>query len=690
MSSGVVVADDDQGPAAPDDGDVIDLRRPALPRPGGRIPFFSGLEGLRGLAVIAVLLFHGGFPWAVGGYLGVSTFFTLSGFLITLLLLTEVRATRTVDVKGFYRRRIRRLLPASLAAIALAVVFAALVGSATQQRNIGGDATAALLDVANWRFIFQQVSYADLFAAPSPLLHFWSLAIEEQFYLLFPLVGYVLLKVLRVGRRRFGQVLMGLMALSLAITLFAGYSQDRIYFGTETRSFELLAGALLAVIVLNRQFVPRLRQPAVGASVAVAGSVALAACVGLWVAVPQTAGWLYHGGLAGYSGLSCLVILAAISPTGPVIRLLSLRLLRWFGELSYGIYVFHWPIFLWLDEARTGLSIWPLFALRLAVTLGLALVSAHLLELRVRRQQLTVGGRSPIVLVPAVVVLLLLGAWTTTRSVPAPTIDFAAVQSCARRRRWRRPVHRRHHAARGAPSGPHRRVRRLHRGNGRGRAGPGQPRAVPGAGGARKRHARLPPGPGRLDPLQGRPHRHHPDQRRLQRLGHQRRGPARRPPPRHRDGPLRPVGRPRPEAAERPHLARVRRSRLRRVHPRRDAGPGRPPVESGALVVWLTTPPVRSDPARVDRMNELIEQLPHDRPGKVAVLDLAGWVASVGDGPEIRSDRIHIQPDAAADMSRTWLIPKLRWLWAQTVRQDPSLAALPPSTDPNDVLAGTS
>ena len=310
--------------------------------PTAHLPHFPALDGLRGLAVAVVLLFHGGFSWMTGGYLGVSTFFTLSGFLITALLLVERRSTGSVDLRGFWTRRFRRLMPAALAALGLATLFGLTVADAVQRRNLAGDVTASLVDLANWRFIFSGQVYADLFGAPSPVLHFWSLAIEEQFYLLYPLLAWFAFRVLRVSRRAFAGILATLIAASIAVTLFAGFSSDRIYLGTDTRSAEVLIGALLATLLYQRRVTTSLATgPRAPRVVAGLGTAALAICAVLWVTVPQETEWLYRGGLPAYAVLSALVVLAAITPVGPVRWLLSLGGLRSLGRISYGVYLYH-------------------------------------------------------------------------------------------------------------------------------------------------------------------------------------------------------------------------------------------------------------------------------------------------------------------------------------------------------------
>jgi peptidoglycan/LPS O-acetylase OafA/YrhL len=181
-----------------------------------RLSHLPGLDGLRGVAVVVVLAFHAGFERMVGGYLGVSTFFTLSGFLITSLLINESRRTGSVALRTFWGRRFRRLLPASLATLAgVVLLFGPFVATADQRVTMKGDVLSALFDVANWHDILTGNSYAQLFSSPSPVLHFWSLSIEEQFYLFFPVVLVGLWAATR-GRR-------GLLAAALGVLALASF-----------------------------------------------------------------------------------------------------------------------------------------------------------------------------------------------------------------------------------------------------------------------------------------------------------------------------------------------------------------------------------------------------------------------------------------------------------------------------------
>jgi peptidoglycan/LPS O-acetylase OafA/YrhL len=396
-----------------------------------RLPFFPGLEGLRGVAVVAVVVFHGGFAMAKGGFLGVSTFFTLSGFLITSLLLAEHTRTGSVDLRSFWGHRFRRLLPAALATVALVVVFGAVAADPLQRQRLAGDLVGSIGYVANWRFVLSGQSYADLFGAPSPLLHFWSLAIEEQFYLLYPLLAYGVLKVLRWSRRAFAAVLAVMLAASLGLSLFAGFSIDRIYYGTDTRAAELLVGALVAVALTG----PRLRAFAAGtvrhaAALGIAATVALGIMVLTWMTTEHSSAWLYHGGFVLYAGLSALVLAGALLPSGPLAVVLGTRPLRFMGKISYGVYLYHWPIFAWLNEQNTGFQGVALFGYQLVVTMGIATLSYRYLEMPIREGRPLLPGRTIPLGRAALGAAGLIAALGLLVSATAPPLvnDFAAAQ----------------------------------------------------------------------------------------------------------------------------------------------------------------------------------------------------------------------------------------------------------------------
>jgi peptidoglycan/LPS O-acetylase OafA/YrhL len=379
---------------------------------------------VRGIAVAVVLLFHGGFAWAKGGYLGVSTFFTLSGFLITGILVSEWSASGGIVLSRFWARRFRRLLPALLVAVGVVCVYAKVLAPADQLANIRADGLAALGYVANWRFIVSGQSYAALFAAPSPLLHVWSLAIEEQFYVVYPLLVFGVL-VLGRGRRSVLAGVLATLAVASVVTSFVlGSDHTRTYYGTDTRAVELLLGALLAIWVAGRPELDRRRRH----PIATLGVVALAVMAVCWVTTGQSSGWLYRGGFAGYGVLSTALVAAAVVP-GPARRLMSLPPLRGLGLISYGVYLYHWPIFLWLSPTRTHLSQWPLFALRVGLTLVAAVVSYYVVEQPIRAGRLP-GVRAllaaPVAAAVAVVALL------AATVVPTGVTKLAAEASTGR------------------------------------------------------------------------------------------------------------------------------------------------------------------------------------------------------------------------------------------------------------------
>lgn len=381
----------------------------------GRLTPLPGLDGLRGLAVVAVVCFHGNWAWMSGGWLGVSLFFTLSGFLITSLLLTERAATHSISLKAFWTRRFRRLLPAAWLTLAVVLAVVWWSGDAAQASTTRLDVVAALAQVANWRFLISGASYAALFRSPSPVLHFWSLAIEEQFYLLFPLlVAWVVVATRGILRLLTIVLCLGLAASWSAPMLF-GLAHDRTYYGTDTRAGELLIGALLAVVIAHRPVRVKLVRSWSWRSSAVAiGTVALVAMAALWILVDETSSFVTRGGLALHGVLAALVIVAAIVPSGPVRQLCSTPILRYFGRRSYGIYLFHWPLLVFLTAQRTGLSHLPRFLLAVALSVGLAELSARFVEqpFRQRRPTSSVSSLTAARLAPLVVVVLLIGSLT--------------------------------------------------------------------------------------------------------------------------------------------------------------------------------------------------------------------------------------------------------------------------------------
>jgi len=345
-----------------------------------RLGYEPGLDGVRALSVLAVIAYHAGYGWGRGGFLGVDAFFVLSGFLITTLLLLEFRARGTIALGQFWARRARRLLPALLIVLVFVALFTATVMPAVERAKVRGDGLSALFYVANWRFIFSGQSYFDLFSGPSPLRHLWSLAIEEQFYLVWPLA---VLACLRLGRslRLLAGVTIGGAAVSAVAMAVLHRTEDpsRAYYGTDCRGHTLLVGALLAIILVVRPPGHELVSHTLGAL----GFVSLAGVVWAWHDVAATSRSYYEGGSLLYAVAVAIVVAGAMQP-GPLKAVLSFPVLVWLGRLSYGLYLWHWPVDVWLSAGRTGLAGTPLNALRLGMTLAAATVSYYLVEQPIR------------------------------------------------------------------------------------------------------------------------------------------------------------------------------------------------------------------------------------------------------------------------------------------------------------------
>ncbi|MEA2829080.1 MAG: hypothetical protein QOG43_3519 [Actinomycetota bacterium] len=365
------------------------MTAPAIDVPRGgdepRLRYLPAIDGLRALAVSAVLAYHAGIGWARGGFLGVDVFFVISGYLITGLLLADYRRTGQLRLVHFWRRRARRLLPALflvLAAVAVAVPLLA----PDQGFRLRADVLAALGYVSNWRLIFEHQSYFQSLGRPPLLQHLWSLAVEEQFYLLWPLVLALLLRW-REPRRLVAPIL----GLAAASTLLMAALHDptgdpsRVYYGTDTRVAAILVGAALACVPL--------RWKRSTDKMSVGGRVALevtggAVLVGLWLClsrVDQFGPRLYRGGFLGTAVLAAGAIVVAAHPRSWVAGALGCRPLVWLGRRSYAIYLWFWPVFmLTRPHSDVPLQGTQLLALRIAITLALATASYRWVEKPVR------------------------------------------------------------------------------------------------------------------------------------------------------------------------------------------------------------------------------------------------------------------------------------------------------------------
>ena len=392
-------------------------RDPDAPSRGEGLGYLPCLDGIRALAVLGVVLYHAGVGWLPAGFLGVDTFFVLSGFLITTLLLQEVRHTATIRLLSFWARRARRLLPALLAMVAFCAVFVWLIAAKGTYPTFRADAIGTIFYVANWHFIAEHANYFAATSPPSPLTHTWSLAIEEQFYVLWPLV---LLGLARLGRGvRTVAVLSIAGAIAstiwMAVRFEQGASLTRLYYGTDTHAQCILVGAALAAVLAHRSATRRAEGlvPTGRAALGLGGDPGWVATTRrgrasltwlglggvllggvLWTQVSFYKAFLYDGGfLLMALGAAALIASAVMHQRGIVARALSLAPLVFLGRISYGLYLWHFPLFLWLTPERTGLYGTWLLLLRLAAAFAVSVASFYLLERPIRHGSLLRGWR---------------------------------------------------------------------------------------------------------------------------------------------------------------------------------------------------------------------------------------------------------------------------------------------------------
>lgn len=433
--------------------------RDPAPRTPGRPGRLGGLDGLRALAVAAVVVFHADPDWLPGGFLGVDVFFVISGFLITRLLLTELAATGTLDLIRFYRRRARRLLPALAAVVVTCVVLSAVVW-----RDAFGaarvDAVAAAAYVTNWWYLLRHQSYFQQTGRPPALTHLWSLGVEEQFYLLWPMaLVLIAVAVRRRGRRGSGQ--RGIFgsgltagpttgftgpavarAVLVVATLGAGLStaamawlavrgdvpfredSTRVYFGTDTHSMGLMTGAALAAATLLTR--PRWRVPV--ALTDLLGVLGLVATGWFLIGTDEFSASLYRGGFLELSLAATVLVGAATRPGSRLGTALDNPPLRWLGRRSYEVYLWHWPVFV---VTRPGIDLsWspgPTLVLRLAIVAALAELTYRYVELPVRDGRLvaaltgarTAGRRRAAVVVAGATAVVVIASLPTASASSA-------------------------------------------------------------------------------------------------------------------------------------------------------------------------------------------------------------------------------------------------------------------------------
>jgi peptidoglycan/LPS O-acetylase OafA/YrhL len=387
--------------------------------PAARRAHLAALDGLRGVAILGVLAFHTGH--LAGGFLGVDLFFALSGYLITALLLRELAATGSVSLFAFWGRRVRRLLPALAIVLAAVTVVACALGPADVARTALADGPWVQLDLVNWHLLAESASYWDRLGPGRPFQHLWSIAVEEQFYVAWPVV--VLMVAWRGGHAEHRVAVLaaaGAMAsLVLMAALVDAADPTRVYTGTDTRAFSLLLGAVVATApvrdVLQRTVAQR-------AGVAL-GVLALGIGAAWFLVEGTQSAWLYDGGLFAHSlAAALLVALCVAAPTAPLPRALAWAPVRWLGLISYSLYLWHWPVIVLLSGPRLGLAGWPLTGAACAASIALAALSTRLVEDPIRFRAGWARGRAGL-LAFAAVMAGLAALWLLSPGPAVPSVD---------------------------------------------------------------------------------------------------------------------------------------------------------------------------------------------------------------------------------------------------------------------------
>lgn len=399
-------------------------------------PYMPGIDAMRAIAVLAVFGYHAGLGWLPGGFLGVDVFFVISGYLITSLLLREFRGTGRIQLARFWIRRARRLLPAVGVLIAVAMIVSA-IADPNKIDQTRGDALASLFYFANWHFIFAHTSYFEQFGRPSLFTHLWSLSVEEQFYLFWPLVFALGMKFFGRGRLLLGVLAGAVASVVLAWILFdPGHDASRVYYGTDTHAAGLLAGVALALVWSPTELrTHKSFGPLVGPILDAVGVVALGYLVLSFLHVHDYDLALWHGGYAWVAIATALLLAALAHPAARLGNILGQPALLWLGLRSYSFYLWHWPL---LVMTRPGVDIGLprgiLIPLQLIACLILADLSYRFIELpfngkaklpRVSEKWLRVAR--PALILGVLAVILVVG-WSGIVKTGSPSPAEAAAQ----------------------------------------------------------------------------------------------------------------------------------------------------------------------------------------------------------------------------------------------------------------------
>lgn len=427
---------------------------PVKPLKPGRIRRVPGLDGLRGIAVLAVVIYHFFGDALPGGFLGVDIFFVLSGFLITALLVRELGATGRISLKEFWRRRARRIIPASVTVLVVATAVAGFIGGDVQV-GLVPQFLGSLFFANNWVQISQSHSYfAD--TTPQIFMHYWSLAIEEQFYVLWPLIFLGLLWVARRSGRSVSSgdrtfrlpalfaTVAGLASLLVMILLYnPDEDPSRVYFGTDTHAFGLLAGVVLALLVTTASpkavdswpllsptgasGMPTTRSRLTGAAGWTLGSLAFLGLIAMLVLLPDTSPVTYRGGLFGASLLTVAVMMTVLRDAGPVAWMMRIRPLRYFGERSFSLYLWHWPVIVFLEakmqQPGSDTPDWLVGLIAVVISLVLSEASYRFVENPLRRQGyrrvVAAMGSTKLLVVPIAILVIALFAGSALGGSPS-------------------------------------------------------------------------------------------------------------------------------------------------------------------------------------------------------------------------------------------------------------------------------
>lgn len=354
------------------------------------IQYIPAIDGLRALAVIAVMFYHLGFTWIPGGFLGVDLFFVISGYVITRLLLDSIAQSGGLDLRGFYIARLRRLLPALLFMLTTTIIAVGIWAPDTIKRLLI-DTPFALTGSINWWLVAREQDYFESIGRPPLLQHTWSLAVEAQFYLLWPLILYFIVK--KFGKSRIPFAALTIAAASGIALLLVSFSIDaantskvsHVYFGTDTHSIGLFLGAALAVSWIPQNFKENLSRKAQNFvdGIGFFGFIGILATF-LFINAANPAMYKIAFPLAGVFGAA--IIMSIVHPASRFAPVLQNRVLLWIGERSYAIYLWHWVIF---QVTRPTVDLagqaWALYSLRILIVFALADISLRYVELPIRR-----------------------------------------------------------------------------------------------------------------------------------------------------------------------------------------------------------------------------------------------------------------------------------------------------------------